>query len=88
MIREYVNNLAGQMGIPVTDISVVEGREVGCLDVHLLHIFSVNQQVSVLVYQAELDELLRDSCCERLEKKIRSALLRLEVKQVSEGSHL
>lgn len=87
MIHEYVSNLAGQMGIQVEKIRIVEGREVGCLDVHLLHLFTADQQVSVLVYQAELDELQRDCRCERLENKMRSALLRMKMKQDSQAPH-
>ncbi len=88
MIREYVGNLAGQMGIQVSKISVVEGREVGCLGVHLLHLVTDEQQVSALVHQSELDDLHRDSACDRLEMKIRSALLRLEMKSVSQSTLL
>lgn len=86
MIETYVESLAGQMGIQLSKISVVEGREVGCLDVHLLHMHVGGQRVSALVYQSEMDELLRESACERLEIKIRTALARLGKNQVSEDT--
>lgn len=86
MIREYVGALAGQMGIRVPKISVIEGREVGCLGVHLLHLVTAGHQISALVHQSELDDLQRNSSCERLETKIRSALLRLEVKLASDDT--
>jgi hypothetical protein len=79
MIRSYATDLAAQVGIKLTQVSVVEGRRVGCLDVHLLHLAAEGQLVSTLVYQSELDELQGDSCCERLELKIRTALSRLQI---------
>lgn len=79
MIKEYAADLAAQMGIPLSRISAVEGRDVGCLDVHLLNLYSDDQSVSALVYQSELDDLQNGSCCERLEMKIRATLARLQV---------
>jgi hypothetical protein len=81
MIREYVADLALQMGIRVSQVSLVEGRTVGCLDVHLLNLASDGQRASTLVYQSELDDLQSGSCCERLETKVRSALARLQMMQ-------
>ena len=79
MIKEYAAGLAAQVGIKLSRVSVVEGRRVGCLDVHLLHLDAEGQRVSALVYQSELDELQSRSCCERLELKIRAALSRLQM---------
>jgi len=79
MIREYAADLAAQTGIKLSQVSVVEGRRVGCLDAYLLNLASDDQLVSALVYQSELDELQSGSCCERLELKIRAALSRLQI---------
>lgn len=78
MIQGYAADLAAQMGMKISRVSVVEGQRVGCLDVHLLNIYADRQLVSALVYQSELDELHNGSSCERLEMKIRSALSRLQ----------
>jgi len=67
------------MKIQLSQVSVVEGRKVGCLDVHLLNLTSNGQLVSALVYQSELDKLQIGDCCERLESRIRSALARLHL---------
>lgn len=77
MIREYTATLAAQMGIELSKITVVEGRDVGCLSVHLLHLAVGEKQTSALVHQSELDELQNGSCCDRLESKIRGSLARL-----------
>jgi hypothetical protein len=79
MIQNYATDLAAQMGIQLSRVSVVEGRRVGCLDVHLLNMAVDSHLVSTLVYQSELDNLLSGSYCERLELKIRTALSRMEL---------
>ena len=79
MIKEYATELATQTGMKLSGVTVVEGRRVGCLDVHLLHLTVDEHMVSALVYQSELDELQNNSCCDRLEMKIRTALSRLQI---------
>jgi hypothetical protein len=79
MMKEYVVDLALQMGIRLSQVTVIEGRRVGCLDVHLLNLAADGQRASTLVYQSELDELQSGSYCERLEMKVRSALTRLQM---------
>jgi hypothetical protein len=79
MIHEYAVELATQSGIQLSQVSVIEGRRVGCLDVHLLHLIAHEHLVSALVYQSELEELQNSSCCDRLEVKIRTALSRLQL---------
>lgn len=80
MIQEYVVNLAAQMEIPLSKISVVKGRDVGSFSVHLLNLSTDNHLVSALVNQSEMEALQNDSNCERLELKIRDALSRLQLK--------
>jgi hypothetical protein len=78
MIQEYASKLAGQLGIPLSFISVIEGRKVGCDNTHLLHLVSDGHLISALVQQSELEELQNSSYCERLEMKIKEALSRLQ----------
>jgi len=78
MIQGYVSDLAKQTGTQLTGVRFVEGRTVGCLDVHLLHLVHDENLVSTLVYQSELDALHSGSCCKRLDMKIRTALTRLQ----------
>ena len=74
MIQEYVHDIAVQMKIHVSQLTLVEGRDVGCLDVHLLKLSSDGHQQNALVYQYELDKIKTGECCERLELRIRAAL--------------
>lgn len=75
MIQEYAADLAAQMGILLSRVTVDEGRTVGCLDAYLVNLTSCGHQVTALVHQNELDDL----ASERLELKIRSALSRLQL---------
>lgn len=77
MIRKYVTDLAVQKGIHLSGIRLVEGRTVGCLDVHLLHLVTDNHQTSILVYQSELEALQNGFCVNRLNMKLRKALSKL-----------
>jgi hypothetical protein len=79
MIQEHAADLAAQLGIRLSRVSIIEGRKVGCLDVHLLHLCADEHLVSTLVFQSELDELQSGACCDRLETKIREALSRLQM---------
>ena len=74
MIQEYVHDIAVQMKIQLSQLSLVEARDVGCLDVHLLQLSSDGHQQSALVYQSELEKIQTGACCERLELRIRAAL--------------
>jgi len=74
LIQKYVRDIAAQMKIQLSQVSVIEGRKVGCLDVHLLNVTSDGRLVSVLVYQSELDKLQIGERCDKLESRIRSAL--------------
>jgi len=83
MIQDYVHGIAAQMKIQLSQLSVVEGCNVGCLDAHLLNLTSKGHQQSVLVYQSDLDKIQIGECCEKLEWRIRSALSHLQMKQES-----
>ena len=77
MIREHVSDLALQMGIELTKVSVIDGHTAGCSDVHLLHLSSGGHMVSALAYQSELENLANGNDYRHLSVKIRSALSRL-----------
>jgi hypothetical protein len=80
MIQAYVHDIAAQMKMQLSQISVIEGCNVGCLDVHLLNLSLNGHQQSALVYQSEMDKLQNGECCERLELRIRSTLAHLQMK--------
>lgn len=79
MIKAFVADLAAQMGVNLSGISIIDGCTVGCLDSYLLNLSSDSHLVNVLIYQSELDHLQSGSNSERLEAKIRTALSRLQM---------
>ena len=80
MIQGYVHEIAAQMKMQLSKLSVVEGYNAGCLDAHLLNLTFNGHQQSALVYQSEMDKIQIGESCERLEIRIRSALSHLQMK--------
>lgn len=80
MIQKYVHDIASQMKMQLLQFSMVEGRNAGCLDAHLLHLTFNGHQQCALVYQFELDKIQIGERCEQLEFRIRSALAHLQTK--------
>lgn len=81
MIQEYVADLAAQMGLHETSVTVVDGSIAGVVDTHLLKLKSHNHLVNALLYQADIDSLINGNTSDRLEVRIRSALSRLQIMQ-------
>jgi hypothetical protein len=81
MITEYVANLALMAGVKLSEISVVEGKDVGCLDSYLVHISTNEKRVSALLYQHDLDNLQFGRPCDRLNLRVSRALTRLKMPQ-------
>lgn len=74
MISTFVVNIADQMCVKISEMSIVDGREAGCIGVMLLHLTANGIKASVLTYQSDLDELRCSGSCDRLDNKIRAAL--------------
>ena len=79
MIKEFVSDLAAQMGMQLFQVTVDCGSNAFCTDACVLDIESGGRLASVLVYKADLDALSNGFHCEGLEIKIRSALSRLQM---------
>jgi hypothetical protein len=76
MIEDYVVDLASQMGIKLSSVTLTEGKALGCLDAHQLDIAFEEHVVGVLIHQSELNDIQNSYL---LELKIKSALERLKV---------
>jgi len=79
MIEKYVTDIASQMGMKLSKVSLVDGRPLGCLDVYLLNIATKERIVGALIFQADLENLEKGICSDRLEVRMRSALSRLKL---------
>ena len=80
MIQEYADDLAAQMGIKISRVSVVDGKLLGCRDSNLLQLYSDDHMESALIYRLELEDLQNGVSRPRLEARIRAALSRLKIK--------
>lgn len=79
MIISHAGDLAVQMGIKLSRVSVVDGKSIGFLDCYLLHLYLDEQKVSVLIYQPELEDLQNGIYNDRIDSKIRAVLKQLKV---------
>jgi len=79
MINAFVNDVAMQMGINLSEISLVEGNKIACSDAHLLHMTSDGHTVSAIIYFPEVEDVLRGLPCDPLELRIMSAMSRLKL---------
>jgi hypothetical protein len=79
MIKEYVSDLASQMGINIYKIVFAEGPSLSCVDAHLLIICAKNKLVSEYIHQSDIDTLNNGAGSEMLNLKIRTALEKLKM---------
>ena len=79
MLTEMVNDLAAQVGLQLSKVSLVEGDRLGCTDTCLLNMSAKGHIVSALIYQTDIDNLKQGINIDRLELRIRAALSRLHV---------
>jgi hypothetical protein len=80
MIHELIDDISLRVGFRQGPaVSMIDGKDVGCLDVFLLHLNFEKHFVSTLAYKSEIDRLQQKEVCERLETRIESALLRLKL---------
>lgn len=77
MIQEFATDLAKQMGIILSSVSLADGQTLGCHNMYILDISSKGRLVSTLVHQSDLDITQNGSACDRLEVVIRSALTKI-----------
>ena len=83
MIRDYVTKIASQFKVQLSNIILIEGRQLDCLDAHELKLEADGKQISVLLYQSELNELQSNSVSVWLEQRIKSAMLKLQTLSAS-----
>lgn len=79
MIYEYATDLAAQMGVKLSNITLRSGQKLGCYDAFLLSLDSNGKLASEFIHQSDLDSLKAGLGCERLEIKIKSAISRLQI---------
>jgi len=84
-IKKFVTDLAAQMDINLSQITLIDGETLGCHDAHLLHMYSDGFSVNALVFRVDLENTMERSICSRLEVRIRASLSRLQL-MLEEGN--
>jgi len=79
MIVDYATDLAMQMDIKLSRVSIVEGNTLGYPESSLVHLYSNRQMVSAIIYQPELEDLQNRISSDRVDVKLRAALSRLKL---------
>jgi hypothetical protein len=79
MMTKYVSDIAQDMGIKLSKVSLVEGKTLGCRDTHLLMLSSKGCNDSTIIYQTDLDHLAHEGDKNRLDDRIRATLNRLQL---------
>jgi hypothetical protein len=79
LINDYAADLAAQMGLKLSKVSIEDGLEADCKDAFLMELVSGKKHVNALVYRSDLDELKHSKHCDRLEVRLRTALARLQL---------
>jgi len=78
MIEKLAKDIARELGVGITSVSMFDGHQVGCLDVFLLQLYAQGYSVNALVHQHEVDLLEGGGTSDKLNFKIRAALTRLK----------
>lgn len=78
-IKEYVTELARQMGVTLNRMVLIDGSDADCTDAYILNLISGGKLVGTLLYRSELDDLYRGKAGIRLEIRVRRAIGRLLV---------
>ena len=79
MIRDYVSDIATQMGINLHHVSLEGCQPLQCLDVQLLKLSSKGHKVNALVFNADIENMQKGIFCDSLEVRLRGALSRLHM---------
>ncbi|HXE98009.1 MAG TPA: hypothetical protein VN642_16515 [Dongiaceae bacterium] len=78
MINDFVNDIASQMSIKLSKVSVIDGQTLGCLDSCLIDMTSKGKTVGALISKGDIECLDHGTECPRMEVKIRASLSRLQ----------
>jgi len=77
-IEQYVYEIANQMGIKLSEVSVTDGDQIGYHGMNLLNICADGHVVKALVNKSEMETLHDGGFCDKLEIKILTAMSQLQ----------
>ena len=79
MLCEYVSELAKQMGINATEVTLEDGKRLGLNGTSLLKIMSYEHKIAELVFQYEIDMLDNGIVPPRLNVRMKAVLSHLQL---------
>lgn len=79
MIKSFVSDIARQMGVKLSSISLTDGQSLGCLDTCLLNISAKGKTVGAMIFRSDIKKLADGAGHDLLEVRIRTTLSRLKV---------
>lgn len=78
MVNKFVNDIASQLGMKISKVSVSGGLDVDCRD-FLLEIESNGHKVKTTINQSEIESIKHYGSSGFLDMKIKTALERLKI---------
>ena len=73
-LSKLINEVASEMGMPLTKVQIVDGRRLGCRDAHLVKIASNGNIISTIIHENDLSEDNSPARFEKTKNKIRCAI--------------
>jgi hypothetical protein len=77
MIQSFVFDIAAQMGVELSTVSLTDGRSFGCVDTYLLNMTASGKTIGAILYKADIEKFKSGAGRDFLEVRIRSTLSRL-----------
>jgi len=78
-LKDYTLSQAEKSGVALANIKITEGKDVGCLDTHLLALSTIDDKHDfILVYKSDIETINSGKHCKRLDRKFRNSFNRLK----------
>jgi hypothetical protein len=77
-IEAFASDIARQMKMTLSDITLTDGLGFGCLDCCILDMTERGKTVGTLIYKNDIEKLDNSKDSARLEVRIRASLCRLQ----------
>ena len=77
-LEQYVREIADQMHVDLSEVSIIDGDQIGFYGKNILNFRSKDQFVKKLVDKADIVDVQRNDYCDRLEVTILVAMTQLK----------
>lgn len=77
-LRDITYEIALEFGVPITDICLHDGREMGCLDTHIFTVVAGERSASTKIHHEAVRNFSECETADLVVEKIRNAIKRLQ----------